>query len=178
VTICRSGTRGTAVFLCELALAGFAHAARPVPSAPAVQAVVNCRALVADAQRLACFDKTVSEMTAAETSGDLVTIDREQRRAVRRQAFGLTLPSLTIFDRGEKPEDVDRLAVTVSSAAQSPQGRWFVKLDDGALWRQVDSDALFKAPKAGSKAVIRRGALGSFFMSIDGQASIRVRRES
>ena len=159
---------------------GTSALAAPGPGvrAPAVQALIDCRALVADADRLACFDKAVAAMTAAETSGDLVTIDREQRRAVRRQAFGLALPTLTLFDRGEKPEEVDRLSVVVSSAAKNPLGTWFIKLDDGALWRQTDSNEMSKPPRPGSKALITRGALGSFFMSIDGQPAIRVHRDS
>lgn len=169
---------GFAAFLGVVGFSSFACGARPVALAPAVQAVVDCRSLVADAQRLACFDKAVAVMTTAESSGDLVTIDREQRRAVRRQAFGLALPTLTLFDRGEKPGEVDRLAVSVASAARSALGKWFIKLDDGALWRQTDDAELFPAPKSGSKAIIRKGALGSFFMSIDGQASIRVHRDS
>ena len=167
-----------AVFSGVLPFGGLAAAAAPPALAPAVQAVVDCRALAEGAQRLACFDKAVAAMTAAETSGDLVTIDREQRRAVRRQAFGLALPTLNLFDRGEKPEEVNRLAVTVSSAARNKLGVWFIKLDDGALWRQTDSNDLLKEPKPGSKAVITRGALGSFFMSIDGQPVIRVHRDS
>ena len=178
MTICTGSRWGMAIFSVALALSGFARAAKPPPLAPAVQAVANCRDVVVDAQRLACFDKTVGEMTAAETSGDLVTIDREQRRAVRRQAFGLTLPTLGVFDRGEKPEEVDRLTVTVSSAARNALGKWFIKLDDGALWRQTDDNEIDSPPRKGSKATIRKGALGSFFMSIDGQPSVRVHRDS
>jgi hypothetical protein len=178
VAICAGNRLGFAAFLGVVGFSSFAQAAKSVALAPAVQAVVDCRVLVADSQRLACFDKAVGAMTAAETSGDLVTIDREQRRAVRRQAFGLALPSLTLFDRGEKPEEVDRLAVTVSSAARNARGQWFIKLEDGALWRQTDDAEIYPAPKTGSKALIRKGALGSFFMSIDGQPSIRVHRDS
>src|SRR5437764_11986088 len=64
------------------------------PTAPAVQNVLNCRQIADDKERLACFDKTVAGMATAETTGDLVAIDKAQRRAARRQAFGLPLPSL------------------------------------------------------------------------------------
>jgi hypothetical protein len=152
-------------------------AAPPPTAAPAVQAVLACRAITDDAARLACFDKATAAMGEAQTKGDLLTLDREQRRAVRRQAFGLTLPALNLFDRGEKPEEVDRLAATAASASQDPYGRWTIRLEDGAVWRQTDDNQLYPPPHKGSKVVIRKGALGSFFMDIDGQPAVRAQRD-
>jgi hypothetical protein len=153
--------------------------AAPAPvRAPAIQSVLNCRTIADSVQRLACFDKSVGEMAKAEQTGDLVTIDREQRRVVRRQAFGLILPALAMFDRGERPEEADRVTVTLAGAGQNAQGKWIVRLDDGAVWRQTDDSELVRRPHAGSAAVIRKGVLGSFFMTIDGQPAIRVHRDS
>ena len=143
-----------------------------------MQSVLDCRAIADGAQRLACFDKAVGAMAQAEQAGDLVTIDREQRRAVRRQAFGLTLPSLAMFDRGEKPEEADRITVTLRRAVQNGDRKWIITLDDGAVWRQIDDGELEPPPKPGTKAVIRRAALGSFMIRIDGQSSIRVHRDN
>ena len=157
--------------------AGGAMAADAPTRAPAMQTVLDCRAIADGTQRLACYDKAVGAMARAEQTGDLVTIDREQRRAVRRQAFGLTLPSLAMFDRGEKGDEADRITVTVAGAVRGGDLKWVIRLDDGAVWRQIDDGELEPAPHAGSKAVIRRAALGSFMMKIDGQSSIRVHRD-
>ena len=146
--------------------------------APAVQAVIECQSVTDGGQRLACFDKTVAGMAQAEAKGDLVTIDREQRRAVRRQAFGLILPSLAMFDRGERPEEADRISAKVKSATPGAFGKWTIILDDGAVWRQIDDDRLGRAPHSGSTAAIRKGALGSYFMTIDGQTPIQVHRDN
>jgi hypothetical protein len=143
-----------------------------------MQSVLDCRAISDGPQRLACYDKAVDGMARAEQSGDLVTIDREQRRAVRRQAFGLTLPSLAMFDRGEKAEEADRIAVTLAKASRNAAGKWVLVLDDGAVWRQIDDGELEPAPRPGAKAVIRRAALGSFMIRIEGQSSIRVHRDN
>ena len=97
---------------------------------------------------------------------------------MRRQAFGLSLPSFTIFDRGEKGEDADRITTTVVEASKGPTGRWLIQLDGGALWRQTDDADLYKTPHKGSVAVVRRGALGSFFMKIDGDSAFRVHRDN
>ena len=145
--------------------------------APAVQAVIDCRGIEDAAKRLACYDATVAKMSEAEATGDLVTLDKAQRRAARRQAFGLPLPSLAFLDLGEKPGDADRITVKIASAGADGFGKWTLQLDDGAVWRQIDDNQLYNAPHAGSTAVIRRAALGSFLMNIDGQPAIRVHRD-
>src|SRR5579864_7763283 len=68
---------------------GGAKAPQPAGSPPAVvQSLLDCRKLSDSAERLACYDKAAAAMASATTSGDLVALDREQRRAARRQAFG------------------------------------------------------------------------------------------
>jgi len=159
-------------------LAAAAMAEKPPTRAPVVQSVLDCRKLQDTTQRLACYDKAVDSMAQAEDKGDLVTVDREQRRVIRRQAFGLTLPSLSLFDRGEKPEEINRITATVKSASQDPYKRWIIVLDDGAVWRQIEDGDVDRPPHHGSAVAIRRAALGSFFMNIDGQIAIRVRRDN
>jgi hypothetical protein len=170
--------RQGAISLVGLLAAASAMAATAPARPPAVQALVDCRKVDNGPQRLACYDKAVDGMTRAETSGDLLIIDREQRRAVRHQAFGLTLPSLSIFDHGEKTEEVDRISAKVASASEGPYGKWVIRLDDGAVWRQIDDNDLPKGAHPGSVANIRRASLGSFFMNIDGQQAIRVHRDN
>jgi hypothetical protein len=161
--------------------AGGAIAAPPKPSsapAPAVQAVLACRSITDDTQRLACFDRATAAMGDAEVKGDLLTLDREQRRAVRQQAFGLPLPAMDLFNKGEKPEEVNRLTATVAAASQNPYGKWILRLDDGAVWRQIDDNEPIKEPRKGSTVVIKKGVLGSFFIDIDGEAGFRAHRDS
>ncbi len=169
---------GLAALIAVAGLACGARAAAPASEVPALRAVLDCRALSDGVERLACFDRTAAALEKAEHAGDLVTIDRAQRRALRRESFGLTLPSLSLFDRGEKVEDNDRLAGTLASALRGANGRWILKLDDGAAWRQIDDDELLKEPRSGSKVVIRKGALGAYLMNIDGQPSIKVHRDN
>ena len=116
-------------------------------------------------------------MEQAQASGDLVTVDREQRRAARHQAFGLALPSLAFLDRGEKPEEVNRITDKVASASQDPYGKWTIRLDSGGVWRQIDDTEVVRPPHAGSTAEIRRGVLGSFTIKIDGQFPFKAHRE-
>jgi hypothetical protein len=48
----------------------------------------------------------------------------------------------------------------------------------GAVWPQTDDTVLYPYPHAGSTAVIRKGAIGSFFIDIDGRTHFRAARRS
>jgi hypothetical protein len=145
-------------------------------NAPVVQAVVDGRKIEDPSQRLACYDNAVSALTSAQQSGDLVTLDRKQRQAVRKQAFGFTLPTLSMFDTGEK--EVDRIDETLASAHQIGQGRWVFQMQDGAVWRQIDDEFLSREPHPGSAIVIRRAMMGSYMLSVDGQPGVRAHRDN
>ena len=172
-----SGAVATALLL-GLAMTDTAAGAGSPSRAPALQSVLDCRKIADGAERLACFDNTVAAMEQAEASGDLVSVDREQRRAARRQAFGLPLPTLSFLDRGEKPEEVDRLVEKVVKATQDPYGKWTLRLESGAVWRQIDDTNVDNPPHVGSSVEIRRGALGSFTLKVDGQFPFKAHRDS
>lgn len=174
----RMGRRGAAAGLAAaLALAAGAQAADGDGGRAAVlKAVTDCRGVTDAAARLACYDSAVGRLDEADKSGEVVVLDRAQARAARREAFGFSMPSLSLFSRGEKEEALDRAEFTVTSARQDSLGKWIVELDTGAVWRQVDSEVLRRSPRAGSKAEIRNAALGSFFLNLDGQRAIRASR--
>ena len=167
--------------IAAFAAVGMADAAAAKPqsaptNAPVVQAVVDCRQIEDSAQRLACYDRAVAALTNAQQSGDLVTLDRKQRQAVRKQAFGFTLPTLSMFDTGEK--EADRVDETLDSAHQVGEGRWVFQMQDGAVWRQIDDEFLSREPHPGSAIVIKRAMLGSYMLSVDGQPGVRVHRDN
>jgi hypothetical protein len=170
---------GWAGFAACFAISSAALAATPkAPPAPAVQAVVDCRKLEDGAQRLACYDTAADALAKAQETGDLVTLDREQRRAARKQAFGFTLPSLAILDTGEKPGELNRIEETLASASQGYEGKWTFVMQDGAVWRQIDDEFLSRKPHPGSKVEIRRAMIGSFMLSVDGQPGVRAHRDN
>jgi hypothetical protein len=173
-------SRNPSVAVAALAIALWTplpSVAKPAPtSAPSVQAVMDCRKVADDTQRLACYDAAEDALAKAEQSGDLVSLDRQQRNQVRRQAFGLTLPSIELFDHGEG--QLNDVKETLSSARQDAQGRWILQMQDGQVWRQIDDEFLSHDPHSGSAIDIRRAALGSFMLSIDGQPGIRAHRDN
>ena len=168
-----------AIVLAVLAIAAPALAADPpAKRATVLQQVLDCRAVTDSAARLACYDQAAARFDQAEKAGEVVVVDRGQMREVRRQAFGFTLPSLSMFERGGRTEneDIDQLTTTISRARKDAYGKWILTLEGGAVWRQTDANQLLKDPRPGSKAEIRRGVLGSYLMNIDGQRAVKAER--
>lgn len=141
-----------------------------------VQKLTDCRKITEDAARLACYDQAAAAFDQAEAKGDVVVVDREQAQKVRRQAFGFTIPSISIFEKSATQEEVENVTGVIATARQDGSGRWVIKLDDGAIWTQVGADEVFKTPKPGMSVKIRKAALGSYLMSVDNQGSFRAHR--
>jgi hypothetical protein len=178
------GVRGR-VIAAGLVIAALAASAAPLGAAPAstdqerakeLQTLIDCRKLTDGAARLACYDQAAAVLDQAEAKGDIVVVNREQARKVRRQAFGFTLPSMSIFSRGEKPEEIASAEGKIASARRLPTGRWEVKLQDGATWVQIDSTDIPLDPKAGQAVKIRKASLGSYMMTVGNQREVKVHR--
>lgn len=160
-------------------VAAVAAQGRPGPRADAVQKLIDCRAMTDNGARLACFDATVAALDVAEAKGEIVVVEKEQVKAVRRQAFGFTLPSLNIFDRddkSERTEALERITAKLVRASRNGAGKWVMELEDGAVWIQTDSESLPRGAKAGSTVEIRKASMGSFFINVDRQRAIRASR--
>lgn len=174
----------------SLGLAGVAYAqggesapatkqARPRPEL--YEALVRCRSVTGDAERLQCFDAAAAALEQATDRRELVVVDRQQVRESRRRLFGLALPSLPIFGGGddgrEDEEEVTSIESTVASASQDSFGHWMVRLADGSLWVQTDDRPLAFRPRPGQPIVVNKAALGSYMMRVNNQPGIRVRRQ-
>jgi len=167
-----------ALAVLSLAAGASAQRQRPEQERPEVLSrVVQCRGIASAEERLACFDREVATLDAAQASGQLLTMDRQQVRRARRSLFGLTVPNLGIFgDDNEDEEEAARIESTVRSASQNAEGKWIITIEDGARWLQVDSRNLNFPPRAGQPIRIRRASLGSYFANVNNQVAIRMRR--
>jgi hypothetical protein len=146
--------------------------------AAALQTLLNCRKLTDKEARLACFDESSGVLDTAAAKGDVVVVDRAQVQAMKRQAFGFTLPSLSQYlDRGEHKDEVDeRIELTLSGVSHGGDGHVVYTFDDGSSWRQVDDSDPGLQRRVGQKTVIRRAMMGSFFMEVAKQPGVRVVR--
>ncbi|HVI31287.1 hypothetical protein [Phenylobacterium sp.] len=179
MTISKARASLGAALLGAVALTGAPALAQGKPEARAatLQKLSDCRKVADSTARLACYDAAAAELETAEAKGDIVVVDREQARTVRRQAFGFSMPSLTLFERGEKAEEVDTITAKVASASMNGAGKWVVELEDGAVWVQIDANEVPLSPKAGDPVRIRRASMGSYLMSVKNQRSFRARRQ-
>jgi hypothetical protein len=147
----------------------------------AFEALVRCRGVADPAQRLACFDSASAAMEEQAQKRELVVVDRQQMRDTRRKLFGLDIPDLNPFGGGgggdaEREEEVKTVEGVVASAYQDGDGRWVVRLEDGATWAQTDNNPMALRPRPGHKVTINRAAMGSYMMKVNNQPSVRAKR--
>ena len=77
----------------------------------------------------------------------------------------------------DSPEDeLKRIDTEVSSVSYGRGGVLRIAFVEGGAWEQTDTRNFAISPRAGQKAYILKGALGSFFVSVNGQPGIRMRR--
>lgn len=161
---------------CALVAAGTAEAAKPVATGnPAqVQRLMDCRSIAAADQRLACFDRETAAMADAIQTKNLVFVDREKARAAKRSLFGFSIPNFGgLF--GGNDDEVKQIESTIKSAGHNPEGGLLITLADGSVWSQTD-DYPGLDPRPGKKVIVKRGSMGSFWLSIPGQSGIKVKR--
>jgi len=155
----------------------FASSAQAQDEQASTAAIYACANTANDAERLACYDAAVGRLQAAEAAGDVALVSREDVREAQRSNFGLMLPNLTIPGFGNGGDDtnrIDTVAFPIASVERDVRDRVVVTLDNGQVWRQTDQKTFSIKDK--EEAEIRRGALGSFFIKLDGGRAFRAER--
>jgi hypothetical protein len=163
---------GAAILLAPAAMAAPTDAQLPL-----VRGLAECQRQTEDAARLRCYDAAVAALTEATTSGKVVMVDREDVRKTRRSLFGFSLPKLPFF-RGDNSSDdqQDELTAKIASFGPIGNGKYRVKLEDGALWETTESSSAINDPDVGDTVLIKKGPLGSYMMRISGQRALRAKR--
>jgi len=140
--------------------------------------LVECRAIADPAARLACYDARVSDLDKAAQAKDIVVADRQEVRQARKGLFGFSLPNVgKLFGGGDDDADeVKRIDTTVSSVGSTRSGNLRLVFAEGGTWEQIDVRNFVMRPKPGQKAIITKASLGSFYVSVDGQPGIKMRR--
>lgn len=169
--------RNWTLLLAGLGLIGCASAlaARTVKTGtPAqVQRLLACRTITAADQRLACYDRETEAMNRAIVSQDLVMVDKERARAAGRSLFGFSIPNFGgLFGSNGEVSQIDGI---IRSTGRNSDGGWVITLNDGSVWSQTDDWPGLDA-RPGKNVIVKRGTLGSFWLSIPGQNGIKVKR--
>jgi hypothetical protein len=169
-----------ALGLATLACSIPAFAAEPPPppaEASALKTMTDCRRLPTKDARADCYDAAVDGLNKAQAEGKVVVIDQEKLKAVRRQAFGFNLPSLSGLAKGLREDPINAMTFKVVDAHQESEDRWVMETAEGAVWRQTQSSGFALTPHSGSALVVKPGFLGSFFCTVDKQAAFRCKRD-
>jgi hypothetical protein len=154
-----------------------AQATPPQERPETLARLMACRGIAENAARLACFDTAAGALDTAERQGDLVVIDRAGVAETRRQLFGFEMPSLPRLFGPEGAVELESIDSTLASASSVGEGRWVFRLADGSEWRQIDSERVRFRNSPGQPVRVRKGALSSFLLTIDGSRAVRVRRQ-
>ena len=136
--------------------------------------VIACKLIENAELRLVCFDEKVSALDAAQKNNEIILTDKAAVNEAQRGLFGFEIPKLKIFGSGG--DDVEEINAVVKSVTANRARQITVTLEDGARWLQVDTKILNREPRAGSKANIRKAAMGSYLVKFDGGPAIRMRR--
>ena len=167
-----------ALALAGLALAGpVAAKTQPLAAAPPPKIftdVIQCRTITDAAERLACFDRSVGTLAAAQANKEVYVADKEAMREARKGLFGFNLPNLKIFSDDDMEKDVNSIESTIAGVSQGQKGYIFT-LKDGARWMQTDG-AYMDKPKIGAAIRIKRASFGSYFGQVDKNPGVRVER--
>lgn len=165
-------TLAAAAFL----VGGEAAAQRPAtPLSP----IYACANQTDDAARLQCYDQAVTQLRAAEQTGQVLAVDREQVAALERESFGFQLPSLSSMlpNFNGAPQQIERVETQVERVLSLADGRHTFVLANGQSWTQIEPRSASNV-RAGDTIAIRRATLGSFMLSPERGAAHRVRRSS
>ncbi len=163
--------------LVAAAMPAFAKDKAPPPRPAQIQQLYDCRDISDGAARLACFDREVSELQAADTQREISFADKETVKKQRRGLFGFDLPDLGLFGGDDDEDKVKSIETTVTSASNTSDGGYRIAMADGSVWVQIDNKRMPLAPRPGQKILIKTASLGTYFLSLEGRPSIRVRRE-
>jgi hypothetical protein len=174
--VSHSGVLATA-FLLTLGVAAAAQGAdKRQPPPKVLSDLLDCRQITDAAARLACYDTQVAVLAGAAERSDIVVADRQQVEQARRGVFGYAVGSSPLLDATGGGPEAKRLDTTVTSARRSRGGGWIITMAEGGTWEQIDSKPLALSPKPGQKVAITKGSLGSYFVSVDGQSAMKMRR--
>lgn len=145
---------------------------------------LQCRAIVVDAARLACFDKMSGQFSDAAAHGDIRVVDKEQVNQTRRALFGFSLPVLDMFNshtdklHRSDENDIKEVTAKIVRIGSNRDGGYVLTLDDGSRWEQTEDVSMGRSPRSGDMVTIKRGAVGSYKISIEHGPGMKARRIS
>jgi hypothetical protein len=158
----------------------FAYAATvPQVFAQALPASVIACADETDAgNRLACYDREIARLRASSqlpgpTASTSVSASAPMSASVA-DSFGMT-GDLQRKQGAQLPHPLDKLSGRIAAVTYKAHGEAIVRLEGGQVWEEAEPEPHLPL-RPGDTVTIKRGMLGSFYMSSDRVLGLRVRR--
>ncbi len=161
---------------CAMASPAVAKDKAPRARPAQIQELYACRDIADSAARLACFDREVGELSSADQAREITFTDRDTAKKARRGLFGFSFPKLGGIFGGDEDE-VKEIETTIRSASIDRSGKYTLVMEDDAVWVQIDTTKLPRQPKPGQKIKIKVATMGSYFATIEGGRSFRMKRD-
>jgi hypothetical protein len=138
--------------------------------------VYACANIEDPGQRHACFDALVPELKRA---GGAAAAARAPAPAAAQSP--LIAPVLSAEAKAaaravEKEQEIDKVSLPVESINIGSDGKYRFTMENGQVWRQLDTVRLRNLGNGPWTAEIRKAALGSFMLKVERQAAVRVER--
>jgi len=150
-----------------------AHADTKNASSKTLDALSECRKIANDTARLACFDRFAQSFETGLKNEDFKIVDKGDVRNIKKSLFGFSLPRVDLFGSKEPFMEIDSTVTMVRPVSNDAVQMTIA--EGNAVWQTTDPISF--PPKPGAKIRIKKGALGNYFLAIDGKSyrGIRVR---
>lgn len=136
---------------------------------PLDSALLHCKKITDDNQRLACFDQIQLTPVTPANNKDIV-VEAKSQTVLTEDDFGLEHKA-TVKDKLQA-----KTAMELTKLTKTPFGLLIFSFENGQVWRQVSKET-FNA-KTGKTYILERAAFNSFFLGEEGSGrKTRVRRD-
>ena len=151
-------------------------------SAPAfaqqgLPAQVYACANVEDAsQRHSCFDALVPELKKAGGAAPAAKALQEAQAQSALTAPVLSQAEAKAAKTAKREVEVSRVALPVKAIETGRDGKYRFTMENGQVWKQLDTVKLRNLGNGPWTAEIRKAALGSYLLTVNKQAAVSVER--
>jgi hypothetical protein len=128
--------------------------------------VVGCATIAEATQRLACFDAVALGLKQNGEAGFGTASPKPS---------ALTAPVETALATNDAQEP-DHVSLAVTAVSEGAGGKLRLTMENGQVWRQVDTTRLRNVGQGPWTAEIRKAALGSFMLTLNDGRPVRVER--
>jgi len=145
-----------------------ANAAAAATAAPAIPAPANPAPPVAVTSPPASSSPSAKASSPAAPAAATASTD-----------FGLnaeTIRKRQAASNPDTPKEPEEIVARVKAVQTRARGEYRITLDDGQVWDETQHSSSTQAPEVGETVTIKRGMLGSYFLSHSAGLALRVKR--